>query len=117
MECDSVHLLYRKCSRALVQGWEEGRARKEAEEEASAMEIDVDSRGAKKRRAEIDGDKRGEVKERTLHYCRSCSPLESVYLPSRREVCYWRTRSGNNEMDSSEVHSTNEPTCPKSSSF
>lgn len=45
MECDSVHLLYRKCSRALVQGWEEGRARKEAEEEASAMEMDVDSRG------------------------------------------------------------------------
>lgn len=54
MECDSVHLLYRKCSGALV----EGCARKEAEEEASAIEMDVDSRGAKKRRAEMDEDKR-----------------------------------------------------------
>lgn len=52
--------------------WRAGRrrrARKEAEEEASAMEMDVDSRGAKKQQAEIDGDKRGELKERTLHYC------------------------------------------------
>lgn len=44
MECDSVLLLYRNCSRALVEGWEEGRAGKEAAEEASAMEMDVDSR-------------------------------------------------------------------------
>lgn len=65
MECDSVHLLYRNCSGTLV----EGCVQKEAEEEASAMEMDVDSRGAKKRRAEIDEDKRGVVKERTLHYC------------------------------------------------
>lgn len=41
MECDSVHLLYRNCSAALV----EGCARKEAGEEASAIEMDVDSGG------------------------------------------------------------------------
>lgn len=64
----------------------------------------------KQKLIETEGKER---KERRLHYGRASSPLESVYLFSRQE----ESNAQHNEMDSSEVHSANEPTCPESSSF
>lgn len=92
-------LLYRNCSWALgKRGPGEGLCRKRQRRSRSrrrAMEMDMNSGGGpKKRHWEIDRDKRKEIIERTLHYCWSSSPLESVYLLSRQEICYWRTGGG-----------------------
>lgn len=72
--------------------------------------------GGKGQKGEIYRDRGNERKERMLHYGRSNSPLEAAYLFSRQEKVLL-VNALHCEMESSEVSSANEPTCPESSSF
>lgn len=98
MECDSMHC----CIETVAERWgNEGREKGCAERGSGGVGVGGGrwkwtwtAGGQKKRHWEIDRDKRKEIIERTLHYCWSSSPLESVYLLSRQEICYWQTGGG-----------------------
>lgn len=88
--------------------WEEGWRRKEQREDGKRTEP-VGCRNRKQKLIETEGkkEKRGGfiMAEPALRW--------NLFICSVDR----KSRTQHNEMDSSEVHSANEPTCPESSSF